>query len=303
MPPGGQAKRWVFTLHNYTDDEEQALGDFAEEFCDYCVAGKEETEEGTPHLQGFFILKTKRTLRFIKSQLGDRLHLEISRGTPTQAADYCKKDGDFEEWGEITSQGRRSDWEAFRDWVKEQEARPTERLMADRFPGIWGRYRNSALAMCQLFHPVQDMVPDTPKEWQVVLKGRLCAEPDDRRIHFVVDPDGNTGKSWFCRWMLSKMPDEVQILGIGKRDDMAHMVDTNKSIFLLNVPRGQMEFLQYGILEMLKDRMVSSPKYESVMKTMVHQPQVCVFSNEMPDMNRMSPDRYELFDINNHGGP
>jgi len=45
-----------------------------------------------------------------------------------------------------------------------------------------------------------------------------------------------------------------------------HCVEINTHVFLFNVPRGSMQFLNYGLLENLKDRMVLSPKYDSKMK-------------------------------------
>lgn len=296
MPNG--AKRWCFTLNNPTDDEEQALGDFSEEDdLQYLVYGRETGEGGTPHLQGYFIYKQRKTLAWIKSKLGSRVHLEVSRGTPSQASDYCKKEGDYEEFGELpaSSAGKRTDWERYRDWLKEQDGRPTEKQIAEAFPSIWGRYRSNSIALAQMYHPVRDMVPDTPFGWQRSL-GDILGEPaDDRKVLFVVDPEGGEGKSWFCRWLYMKLPDEVQILGMGKRDDMAHMVDTHKRIFLINVPRKQMERLQYTILEQLKDRLVSSPKYDSQVKEMMHQPHVVIFSNEVPDMKALTSDRYQFF--------
>lgn len=78
---------------------------------------------------------------------------------------------------------------------------------------------------------------------------------------------------------------------------MAHMISPSKSVFLINVPRTQMEFLQYSILEMLKDRMVSSPKYNSRMKVLEQVPHVVVFSNEAPDLAKMTMDRYDVREI------
>ena len=72
---------------------------------------------------------------------------------------------------------------------------------------------------------------------------------------------------------------------------MAYAVDPDKRVFFINVPRLGMEFLQYSILEQLKDRMVFSTKYTSEMKVLRTNVHVVVFCNEMPDMDKMSADR------------
>jgi hypothetical protein len=89
------------------------------------------------------------------------------------------------------------------------------------------------------------------------------------------------------------------LLAPGKRDDLAHAIDVSKSVFLFNVPRGSMEFLQYGVLEQLKDRVIFSPKYESTTKVILQKTHVVVFCNEEPDLTKMSADRYVIRNLNN----
>lgn len=115
-----------------------------------------------------------------------------------------------------------------------------------------------------------------------------------REIQFVVDEVGNSGKSWFTRWAVTNHSDKVQVLKIGKRDDLAYAVDATKSVFLFDVPRTQMQFLQYAVLEMMKDQLIFSPKYESGMKVLTTVPLVVVFCNEDPDMTQMTADRYKI---------
>lgn len=93
--PADQATRWVFTLNNPSDLE-------WESFCDwevtYMVVGREHGEQGTEHAQGFVIWSKKKSLAACKKMSG-RAHWEISRGSNEQASEYCKKEGEFEEFG------------------------------------------------------------------------------------------------------------------------------------------------------------------------------------------------------------
>jgi len=64
------------------------------------VAGKEVGDAGTPHLQCFVCYNARTRFSTIKQQL-PTAHIERMMGTPQQASDYCKKDGDYLEFGTL----------------------------------------------------------------------------------------------------------------------------------------------------------------------------------------------------------
>lgn len=112
------AKHWVFTINNYSSDTEETLRRLSDQ-CDYIVWGREQGESGTPHLQGYIALKSRKRLTQVKQMIGGTGHLEKKRGSAVQASDYCKKDGDFEEYGVLQDQGKRTDLEKVVAMVKE----------------------------------------------------------------------------------------------------------------------------------------------------------------------------------------
>lgn len=117
-----RAKNWCFTLNNYNENELESIRKTKDsEICKYIIFGKEVRESGTPHLQGYIGLSCTKRASGVKQLLGStRVHLEIARGTPKQASEYCKKDGDFEEHGELPGgRGKRSDLDALHDAIKE----------------------------------------------------------------------------------------------------------------------------------------------------------------------------------------
>lgn len=295
-----KSRRFCFTINNPTDVEKDNVALFLDsDRVVYGVVGRETGEQGTPHLQGFCILKTPQRFSFLHGHLCSRAHLEVARAKSKPASDYCKKDGDYDEYGELPdSQGKRSDIDTFKDWVQAQAETPSEREIARAFPALYLRYRRNLLELVGFLRPICDFgVGDELREWQRELEGRLESPPDDRTVEFFVDPEGAKGKSYFVRYALSKWPERVQCLSVGKRDDLAHAIDATKCIFLFDIPRRGMEFLQYGVLEKLKDRVVFSGKYESLTKLLPTNVHVVVFSNESPDMNAMSSDRYKITNI------
>lgn len=295
--PRPQGTRWVFTLNNPTEQDRDNVAQLGNnrELVKYLVVGRERGASGTPHLQGFVIFK--RTARFGRvGRLLPRSHIEPARGTSDQAAEYCKKDGDFDEYGEFPrAAGATGVLESLYAWgdeyIAEHGRAPTSPEVAREHPTAYLRYPR-CVRLFQLRAPPPDLREGEPREWQSQLEQELEDEADDRSVIFYVDEEGGKGKSWFQQWYLTKYPMKAQLLSVGKRDDMALAVDETKSVFFLNVARGQMEYLQYSVLEMLKDRTVFSPKYNSRMKILRSKAHVIVFCNEYPDMNKMSIDRY-----------
>lgn len=96
----------VFTLNNYNDIDYNNL--INNNNIKYIIIGKEIGKEGTPHLQGYFELKKRLRFNQIK-KINNRMHFESRRGTQQQAIDYCKKDGDYKEFGSCKTQGERND--------------------------------------------------------------------------------------------------------------------------------------------------------------------------------------------------
>lgn len=92
------ARHWCFTINHPTTQDEEQMQHLIDSETEYFIAGKEVGEEGTPHAQGYLVLKKKLRMTAMKKLLA-RAHLEVSRGTPKEASDYCKKDKDFREFG------------------------------------------------------------------------------------------------------------------------------------------------------------------------------------------------------------
>lgn len=96
-----RVRNWVFTLNNYTAEDIEALKkEVASEEIQWVIFGKEVGQEGTPHLQGYIEFNKANTLAALKKLLGPKYHWEQRKGTREQAVAYCKKDGDWEEYGE-----------------------------------------------------------------------------------------------------------------------------------------------------------------------------------------------------------
>lgn len=97
-----RSRSYVFTINNYTEeDEHQVFGLHWDFDATYVVAGKEVGgEKGTPHLQCYVHFSQPKSLKQVSEML-PRARIAAKRGTHKEASDYCKKDGDYYEWGKL----------------------------------------------------------------------------------------------------------------------------------------------------------------------------------------------------------
>jgi len=102
---------WVFTINNYNEEDVQRILRFPDTTPNikYVCFGKEVGEQGTPHLQGYIHFKNDVRRGTVASFL-PAAFLATRAGTLEQAVDYCKKDGDFHEAGEIRIQKKDNKW-------------------------------------------------------------------------------------------------------------------------------------------------------------------------------------------------
>lgn len=290
-----QLFRYQFTWNNYTDADQQWLRDFYKAECKYLVFGREVAPDtGTPHLQGFLILKKKQRITALKKK-GFNAHLTPNDDNVVAASDYCKKDNDYEDFGALTFPGQRADLEAFKtavkagiDWV----------VLLDTHSDVLKKYRGYCSEYYANYKPKAPSPDDfTDRDWHKLVI-EACDNKCRRYIHFFIDENGNSGKSYITRHLYATR-DDVQIFKPEKEANLALMLDESKSVYIFDVPKCRTAALDipfpYQFLEGIKDGLLVSGKYESRMKYPKVPNSVIVFGNTPPDPTTLSADRYKVW--------
>lgn len=137
--------------------------------------------------------------------------------------------------------------------------------------------------------------------WMYEVLGEVDNEPDERKITWVWEPEGNRGKTIFSKWLYLNRPN-VLVLS-GKAADMKHAIvqyieknNIHPRTILVNVPRSKLEFISYTGLEEVKDMFFFSGKYEGGMVCGPN-PHIIVMANAEPDREKMSDDRWKIINI------
>jgi len=287
-----RAINWTFTWNNYSEEDVVQMSNFAEN-CVYLIFGYEKGENGTPHLQGFFRSNNRYRLTDLK-KIFPKIHFEVAR-SPKAAADYCKKEGNFKEFGTFHQRSiTHSIFTDFKNDIDDGKITSFEDVM-DNHPQMAARYPKYVERWLRRINEKKPIVEKhtTLREWQSTLLEDLKGSVDKRKIIFIVDIKGAAGKSWFCDYV-SDVMESVQIVCPGKKQDLAYEFKPGTKILFLDAPRSkQNEFIQYDFLEEIKNGRILSPKYESRMK-FFEPPHVVVLMNQQPDYEKLSSDRYDV---------
>jgi len=93
-------RAWVFTLNNYTEEDERKIQEQISKRCRYIVYGREiAPETGTPHLQGYVYYECARQRKAV-AKMFPRAHVDVANGSASQNYTYCTKEGNFFEFGD-----------------------------------------------------------------------------------------------------------------------------------------------------------------------------------------------------------
>lgn len=92
-----RGRNYCFTLNNPVKEDEDYIATLAKD-AKYIVYGREKGASGTPHLQGQICFKLQKAFSSVKTLLGYRFHIEVTADL-FASIKYCKKDGDFVEFG------------------------------------------------------------------------------------------------------------------------------------------------------------------------------------------------------------
>lgn len=105
---GRRYRAWVFTINNWTQEDLERCR-LLKDTCRYTIFGREVAPTtGTRHIQGYAYFTNALTMSALSKKL-PRARLEQAKGNPGENREYCSKEGDFEEYGDIPEQGKRTD--------------------------------------------------------------------------------------------------------------------------------------------------------------------------------------------------
>jgi len=273
-------------------------------YVSYGVYQLERGAEGTLHWQGYAELSRPQRISALKKWLPSA-HFERRAGTDVQARDYCMKrddtyvDGPWEHGTFVpaaNTQGKRTDLQAFLEAV---DGGSTRRELFRDHAGVAARHPRYLEAMLQFrqAESAPKLPPFQPRfGWQAGVMEMLDDPqgPHDRQILWIYDPFGDSGKTYLARYLRQERG--AFYCNGGKGADICYAYDC-ENIVVFDYVRDAKDFVNYGVIEQIKNGILTSTKYESRTKIFAP-PHVIVMSNFMPETNKFSADRLIIIELN-----
>ncbi len=328
-----QGRHWNFTFNNYTEEDYKQIesafhNDNKRSVVSACVG--REGKDATPHLQGYVHFQVKKRQQTVFAFFGydtPRFHLQaqdIKRSPPVASFRYCMKEGDYYVIGKNLDEIARAkkivkrgtgcsgdDWtELTRLIVKGEivnmaQVRNHNAELAAKQEEYW-----KGLIVQHMSKPPVTKHPLRP--WQEALIEKLQEPFNDREVIFVIDPIGNSGKTWFTKYYEETYSKCIQV-GADKRENLSYEVinlvieNGTPNVIFMDAPRARAMYVSASWLEEMKNGEVKSPKYKSKKLPLSHVPHVVVMMNEFPRKNSsdqgLSDDRYTYLMIDNPDNP
>lgn len=135
--------------------------------------------------------------------------------------------------------------------------------------------------------------------WQIQIENSI-QEEDDRHIKVIVDTVGNIGKSIFAEYLEYKdLGYEIPPMICMEDIMQCAMGIKPQKCYIIDMPRGMKKEKLAGFysgLEALKNGVMYDKRYKFE-KRRIDRPQILVFTNKMPDLTLMSPDRWIIWNM------
>ncbi len=303
------AKRWCFTLNNYTEEDKRRVEDLlTEQVCVFAVVGLEVgSVAATEHMQGFVHFRSRKTFRAMQKLLPGA-HLEVARASDVENLEYCSKGGrvllkvgtpasktetnhsylDAHRLAQLVVEGGdlchlisscdeyKAAYAKHQRFVDTMVAKKQKKTMEE---GYYAYFREQNFVFYK---------------WQSELYDELIGTaPHPRRIVWYIDRVGGSGKSTFASVFIARGATGAVRYGVVKPQDMALAYKGERVVFF-DLARSSHDLLPLcALMEELKNGEVFSGKYESCTKRF-RPPHVIVFSNFGPPNGAFSQDRLDV---------
>jgi hypothetical protein len=249
------------------------------------------------------------TIRNIVVEGEESFHCESRRGTQAEAIDYTKKDDTAipDTWFELGVPAQERDKfprKVTDEILRSMSSKSIEDIVDDLGDiGLMKRktveeYIKLKQSLAKRLVRRTNALSATLYNWQERALTALESQTD-RKILWIYDTIGNSGKSWFAKYL--KLVKDATVATSGRSQDIVRMLDENTVDYVVFDFSRDTNTMPYALCEQLKNGLVTSPKYDS--KTLEFDGcRLLVLANCEPDGTKWSKDRYMVWELVSRAG-
>ncbi len=151
--------------------------------------------------------------------------------------------------------------------------------------------------------PLKKMTRELCRPTQLEIADKYIEREDElfgRNIHWYYETAGKWGKTQTALYMIDQM--QATLVSGARKDvcyGIAKLIENTGEcppIVIVDIPRDGSQYVSYAGLEKIKDGAFFSEKFESGM-CRFNKPHVVCFANEPPCYEKMSLDRWKVFNV------
>jgi len=141
----------------------------------------------------------------------------------------------------------------------------------------------------------------TWKKWQNDILNLADKEPDNF-VHWYYDKKGNSGKSYLCKYIACAK--DNMIVSNGEKKILVKQIDEfiknkiNPRLIIIDVPRGQMNKINYDLLNDIKNGLIYSTGYKNS-NVIFDKVNLVVLTHTEPNKDVINEDKYKIYNIDN----
>ena len=305
---GPKAKCWKFRYANFPDKMKDLLTARKDSF-EYLIAGEDENKhQKRKWLNGYMIFKCQKRLHQVEDVLNvehrdERLTIEVAKKSFHQSRRYCMRTCKYFEIGTderlatlSDNQQQKATVSPVLELLERRKQGATEEAMLEEFGGFWlethhkidasikrDRQELAQIKMQEKFEKLE------LRNWQFAVMNLIRAQ-GPRKITFVVDEKGNSGKTYLGKYIMATK--QTLYLTSSAMKDVAYAWQGERYV-VFDFTRETSERINYSTIEAIKNGVIFSNKYSS--KTKTHTiPVVVCFMNKRPLAKKFSNDRYQI---------
>lgn len=267
------------------------------------------------HYQGYVCFKSNQRLSALK-KLNETTHWDYRIGDHQQAYDYVTKEDTrvsyeeahneflgcyhiIDEGDEKSIPRTRGERMDLRELISDIKKGDDNYELLENHPTEYFKFYKHVSHVKEVFNEHKwKLEPSkldrmTFRPWQRDVYEKLMLQ-NDRKILWVVDGIGNTGKSIFGK-LLQKKHEAFLVTSMSEKH-VAYAYN-GQGIIVFDLTRDSYRSVNYTMLEHFKDGNVFVDHYESKNKHVPEDVKVLVLSNFEPEQEKLSSDRWEIFKI------